>query len=199
MMPSIPFRRPPKLIAVSSTLIAAACVSFAIGAGSVDVPSQRERLRMAAEPKGVQELLAVQKSMVTARGKPNEQATREVVVTGQIGGMPNIWPQEHPAFPWYEKQASFFLVDNKIAGQFASHAKHHGGNHNCAFCQSLAVKNAHAIAVVNFVDENGEIIRVDTRELLGLKENQKIVVRGKARLLGGAMLVIDADGVFTRR
>ena len=52
---------------------------------------------------------------------------------------------------------------------------------------------------MNFVDEKGEIIRIDARELLGLKENQTVVVRGKAKLLGGAMLVIDADGVYTKR
>src|SRR6185503_12273009 len=98
--------------------------------------------------------------------------TRDVVITGQVGGMPNLWPDQHPAFPWYEKQASLFLVDTKVAAQFATHAKNHGGNnHNCAFCQALAAKNAHAIAVVNFVDEKGDIIRVDSRELLGLKEN----------------------------
>ena len=107
-----------------------------------------------------------------------------MTVVGQIGGMPNVWPDLHPNFPWYEKQASFFVVDKKIASMFAEHAKHHGGNSsNCAFCQSLAAKNAHAVAVVNLVDENGEIIRLDARELLGLKENQTVVIRGKARLL----------------
>ena len=48
------------------------------------------------------------------------------------------------------------------------------------------------------MDERGEIIRLDAPELLGLKENQAVVIRGKARLLGGSMLVIDADGVYTR-
>jgi hypothetical protein len=137
--------------------------------------------------------------MATEASKPNTAPTREVVLSGQIGGMPNLWPEQHPKFPWYEKQASFFFVDSKIASQFATHAKQHGGNsHNCAFCQALAAKNAHAIAVVNFVDEKGDIIRVDSRELLGLKENQTITIRGKARLLGGSMLVIDADGIYAR-
>ena len=33
------------------------------------------------------------------------------------------------------------------------------------------------------------------RELLDLKENSTVVVRGKAKLLGGRLLVIDADGI----
>jgi hypothetical protein len=109
--------------------------------------------------------------------------------------MPNVWTDTHPDFPWYAGQASFFLVDKKIAAQFAAHAKQHGGNHNCAFCQSLAAKNAHAAAVVNLVDDQGEILRIDSRELLGLKENQTVVVRGTAKLLGGRLLVIDATGI----
>jgi hypothetical protein len=172
--------------------------SLSWAAGGLDASGHRERLRMADEPKGALQVLAVQRAFVAAPSQLNAPAMRDVVVCGQIGGMPNVWPEQHPTFPWYEGQASFFLVDSKIAAQFASHAKHHGGNHNCAFCQSLAAKNAHAIAVVNLVDERGEIIRLDTRELLGLKENQVVTVRGKARLLGGSMLVIDADGVYAR-
>jgi hypothetical protein len=171
--------------------------SLGLAAGGVDARSHRSRLILSEQPKEAEQVLAVQKSMVAELGKPSTPETREVVITGQIGGMPNIWPDMHPAFPWYEKQASFFLTDSKVAGQFAAHAKQHGGkHHNCAFCQALAVKNAHAIAVVNMVDEKGEIIRMDSRELLGLKENQTITIRGKARILGGSMLVVDAEGVF---
>jgi hypothetical protein len=82
------------------------------------------------------------------------------------------------------------------SAQFASHAKKHGGNHSCAFCQSLAAKNAHAAAIVNLVDQQGEIMRIDSRELLGLKENQTVAVRGTAKLLGGRLLVIDATGIY---
>jgi hypothetical protein len=193
--------RPRRVFAVCAiAAIAAASASLGLAAGSVDVKSQRSRLAIGEEPKNSEQVLTVQKSMVADASKPNAPQKRDVVITGQIGGMPNLWPDQHPKFPWYEKQASLFLVDSKIAAQFATHAKNHGGNHhNCAFCQALAAKNAHAIAVVNFVDEKGDIIRVNPRELLDLKENQTITIRGKARLLGGSMLVIDADGVFTRR
>ena len=113
--------------------------------------------------------------------------------------MPNVWPETHPDFPWYKGQASFFLVDSKIASQFATHAKKHSGNHNCSFCQSLARKNAGAIAVVNLTDEQGETLRIDSRELLDLDEGTTVAVRGKAKLLGGRLLVIDADGIHLPR
>jgi hypothetical protein len=180
--------------------IAAASATIALAVASVDVKSQRSRLTIGEEPKKTEQVLTVQKSMVADASKPNAAQKRDVVISGQIGGMPNLWPDQHPKFPWYEKQASLFLVDSKIAAQFAAHAKSHGGNHhNCAFCKALAAKNAHAIAVVNFVDEKGDIIRVNSQELLGLKENQTVTIRGKARLLGGSMLVIDADGVYSPR
>jgi hypothetical protein len=180
--------------------IAAASATIGLAAGSVDVKSQRSRLTIGEEPKNTEQVLTVQKAMAADASKPNAPQKRDVVITGQIGGMPNLWPDQHPKFPWYEKQASLFLVDTKIAAQFAAHAKSHGGNHhNCAFCKALAAKNAHAIAVVNFVDDKGNIIRVNSQELLGLKENQTVTIRGKARLLGGSMLVIDADGVYSPR
>jgi len=192
------FRRLRSLLIGIALLGMAAATSLSVAAGAADAARQQQRLRLADEPKDAQQVLAVQKAFIAAKGRKDAPQTRDVVITGQVGGMPNVWPQLHPKFPWYEGQASFFLVDSKIAAQFANHAKQHGGsNHNCAFCQSLAEKNAHAIAVVNFVDEKGEIIRTDARELLGLKENQTVVIRGKARLLGGAMVVVDADGFYT--
>jgi hypothetical protein len=182
-----------------ATLAIAITASLALAAGSVDVASHRSRLTISQEPKDAQQILSVQKTMAAAQTKANPTESRDVTVVGQIGGMPNVWPDLHPTFPWYAGQASFFVVDKKVAAMFAEHAKNHGGStSNCSFCQSLAAKNANAIAVVNLVDERGEIIRMDTRELLGLKDNQTVVIHGKARLLGGSMLVIDADGVYTR-
>jgi hypothetical protein len=198
MNPAAAFRRLRSLIVGATLLGVAVIAGLSVASGGPDVTRLQQQLRLSEEPKDVQQVLAVQKSFVAGRSKPNAETTRGVVISGQIGGMSNLWPEQHPKFPWYEGQASFFLVDSKIASQFAAHAKHHGAGHNCAFCQALAEKNATAIAVVNFVDEKGEIIRTDARELLGLKENQTVIVRGKAKLLGGAMLVIDADGVYTK-
>jgi hypothetical protein len=161
-----------------------------------EIGAHYARLKLAETPKDAEGVLAVQKQLVAAKKQAAAAPSQEVVVTGQIGGMPNVWPETHPDFPWYKGQASFFLVDSKVAAQFATHAKQHGGNHNCSFCQSLARKNASAIAVVNLTDEEGKTLRIDSRELLGLKENATVVVRGKAKLLSGRLLVIDADGIY---
>lgn len=167
----------------------------ALSANRAEMAGHRARLRLAELPKERQEVLVVQQQLVADKKRPDAPKSRSVVLVGRIGGMPNVWPDSHPDFPWYGGQASFFLVDSKIAAQFASHAKAHGGE-DCAFCRQLAERNAHAIAVVNLVDPQGKIIKIDARELLGLKEGQTVVIRGRARLLAGTMLVVDADGVY---
>lgn len=181
-------------------VLALVSISVCLAAGSIDIEVHRARLQLAETPKDTEGVLAVQKRLVAAKKQaaaaPSEA---EVVVAGQIGGMPNVWPETHPDFPWYKGQASFFLVDSKIAAQFATHAKNHGGNHTCSFCQGLARKNANAIAVVNLTDEQGKTLRIDTRELMDLKEHTTVVVRGKAKLLSGRLLVIDADGIHVPR
>jgi hypothetical protein len=180
---------------VAGLALVLAPASLGLAAGTAEHASQRTRLQLVQMPEHPQQVLAVQKQLAAAKRNATAPQSIDVAVVGQIGGMPNIWPDTHPDFPWYAGQASFFLVDRKIAAQFAAHAKQHGGNHNCAFCQSWAAKHAHAAAVVNLVDERGEILRIDSRELLALQENQTVVVRGKAKLLGGRMLVIDATGI----
>ena len=180
-------------------ILALISVSACLAAGTGDIEAQRVRLRLAEPPKDAAGVLAVQKQLVAAKRQAEAAPSQEVVVEGQIGGMPNVWPETHPDFPWYKGQASFFLVDSKVAAQFATHAKKHGGNHSCSFCQSLARKNASAIAVVNLMDDQGKTLRIDSRELLNLQENATVVVRGKAKLLGGRLLVIDADGIHVPR
>jgi len=179
-------------------MVTVACCPLCVAAGTAELTAQRARLRMAELPKAAEHVLAVQNRFVASKKNPSAPKSREVVVVGQIGGMPNIWPETHPDFPWYDGQASFFLVDTKVAEKFAAHTKHHGGQ-ACAFCRQLAAKNANAIAVVNLVDERGEILRTDARNLLDCKEGQIVVLRGRAKLLAGAMLVIDADGVHVPR
>jgi hypothetical protein len=181
------------MLAVWGLVLGGAAVAWAVS--GPELAGHRARLQLAELPREQQDVLAIQQQFAAERGRPEAPKTRDVVLVGQIGGMPNVWPETHPHFPWYAGQASFFLVDSKVAEQFAAHAKAHGGE-ECAFCRQLAARNAHAAAVVNLVDPEGQILKIDARELLGLKERQTVVVRGKARLLAGTLLIVDADGVY---
>lgn len=172
--------------------------SYVLGAGLAPrAAAQRDRLLLAAEPAGAVDVLAARAQAARAQAAtPNRDENDMVVVVGRIGAIPNPWPDAHPDYPWYPAQASLFLVDRDTARQFAPHMKKHGKQSNCAFCRRLAEKNAHAIAVVNFVDDAGNILPTDARALLDLRDGQEIVVRGRAELLGGTMLVLHADGVY---
>jgi hypothetical protein len=183
------------VVRLVAAVLALASMNDCLATGNSEIAAHQARLQIAEAPTDPQGVLAVQKELLAAKRQAAMPSSRDCVVIGQIGGMPNVWPETHPDFPWYRGQASFFLVDSKIAAQFASHAKKHGANHNCSFCQSLARKNASAIAVVNLTDEQGKTLRIDSRELLGLKENSTVVVRGKAKLMSGRLLVIEADGI----
>jgi hypothetical protein len=178
-----------------------AVVSAAIGAASApagegpNIAATRAQLELSDAPDRAMNVLAVVNELKT---RPSDRPAKPARVTmvGQIGGMPNLWPDTHPDFPWFAGQASFFLVDSKVAAQFADHARNHGGSHQCTFCKSLAAKNAQAVAVVSLIDEQGKVLRIDSRQLLGLREGQTVTVCGKAELLGGTVLVVHADGIY---
>jgi hypothetical protein len=182
--------------ALANGLVAA--LGAAMAAAPALLTAERERLILAQPPENPQSVLAIQKKFVAEKNRPDLPKERDVVVIGQVGGMPNVWPDTHPNFPFYPRQASFFLVDAKIAAQFAQHARQHGGAENCVFCRQLAAKNVNAIAIVNLVGADGKIVEIDSRELANLKENQSVTLRGKARLIAGNLLVIDADGIYVK-
>jgi hypothetical protein len=180
-----------------TALLATSIASVCDAAERANVADERARLVLSEPPKeDSAEVLTVFKQLAAEKNRPGGQKTIDVVVVGQIGGMPNVWPDTHPNFPWYPGQASFFIVDNKVAKQFAQHAKHHGGQDNCTFCQQLAAKNVNAIAVVNLVNAEGQTLPIDVRKVVDLKEKQTVTLRGKAKLLAGSLLQIDADGIY---
>ena len=56
-----------------------------------------------------------------------------------------------------------------------------------------------ATALVKVIDESGELVAVDTRELLGVKELQTVIVQGKAQRDEAGNLTILATGMYVRR
>ena len=70
----------------------------------------------------------------------------------------------------------------------------HADGHDCHFCQSRAQD---AQAIVQFVGKDGKPLPVDARELLEIKENDLVVVKGTASVKAG-MLIVDGEGIFVR-
>ena len=102
----------------------------------------------------------------------------DVILVGRIGGATK---------PWVEGRAAFAVVDAAIE-------MCEGGV--CACCKD---KVCNATALVKVVDEHGRLFKIDARELLNVKENELVVVSGKAKRDDAGNLTILASRVYVRR
>ena len=75
----------------------------------------------------------------------------------------------------------------------------HAPGEECAFCAAHAADNTSLLAMVRFMDEDGNVLRIDVRELFDLEAKETVVVVGTAQVVEGGMLVVDATGLYIRR
>ena len=129
--------------------------------------------RLASEPAGALDVKAAR----TSAGDGED-----VAVVGRIGGDEK---------PWVEGVAAFTIVDLSLKPCADG----------CAtpwdYCCDLD-KLPEAKAMVKVVDSEGKTAAADSRQLLGVKEMQTVVVHGKAKRDEVGNLTILADGVFVR-
>lgn len=126
-------------------------------------------------------------------------AEMDVVLVGTVGGVANPSVQSYPEFPFAERKAIFFLADPAAVGEFEEHAHKHAPGEECAFCAAHAADHITSLALVHFKGEDGKPLAVDARELFGLKDQDTVVVRGKAKMTPTGMLEVDATGLYVRR
>ena len=175
-----------KKIFILSSCVVTIGVLFAIGCGTSRSVSKEE-----SEPQmdGSGYLLAG-----LPEGALDVKAAREVVedqeavvIVGRIGGAVN---------PWVDKRAAFQIVDSSLPA--CSDCKD-GEACSCKtpwdYCCETD-KLPTAMALVQFTDSNGKVIRHDARDLFDLTELQTVVVRGVAKRDDAGNLTIMADGLF---
>ena len=160
--------------------IAASLVGSLAGCGAADsrIAAERKRLVLAEEPQGATSIADARKNLIV---RP------EVTLVGLIGGA----DQE----PFEKGQASFVLSEAPADGH------HHGAGHdadNCPFCRHRAKEVP--LALVQMVDEHGEILKTDAPTLLGLAAGQMVVVRGRGQWNDKLeLLVVKAGGIHIRK
>jgi hypothetical protein len=110
-----------------------------------------------------------------------------LVVVGRIGGTTS---------PWVEGRAAFTLLDASIL--LVAEGAECGEGELCSG-DCCAAERAHATMLVKITDLGGRVLAVDARRLLGLAENDMVVVRGKASKDDSGNVALIADGVFVRR
>jgi hypothetical protein len=163
-------------------LLFAAFLSFIVGCGgnssspTAGSPSpEGTAYKLAEEPGGV---LGVHDAR--EESKDDEQ----IAVVGRIGGDAN---------PWVEGQAAFLIVDPSMQPCKADEGCPTPWDYCCDADQLAENK-----AMVKVVDASGKTVATDARKLLGLKELQTVVVRGRAKRDEAGNLTVLAEGVFVR-
>jgi len=149
--------------------------SRAAGSGSAVDGS---KFLLSEEPSGAEDVIAVRNSA---------EDGDDVLVVGRIGGSEN---------PWTEGRAAFSVVDGSLK------ACSDIPGDKCAtpwdYCCATD-KLPTAAALVKVVDENGELVKADARELLNVKELSTVVVRGKAQRDDAGNLTVLASGVYIKQ
>lgn len=175
------------------TLLAVGCFEDGASTAGVDVAAAQKQFVLAAEPADPQTVLDL-------REQEGGFSEGDVVLVGQVGGMPNPWQDEEANFPWREGQASFFIVDPSTVAEFSGHSHAAGDDHaDCVFCQSKAAKSVDSIAGVSFFGADGQPLAVDARKLFDVKENDIVVIKGHAQKLSGDLIVVTATGIYVRK
>jgi hypothetical protein len=148
-----------------------------------------EKYRLASEPTAAQ-------SIVEARGALEGQSSaQDVVLVGRIDGL------SQPT--WDPQRAAFMLADLSLKAKADSGDEAHDETpkhdaENCPFCKAKTKKELAGLAMVEVVDEQGTVPKVDARELLGLKDGQVVVVRGQGQVDDLGNMVVRASGLFVR-
>ncbi len=170
-------------------LLAVALAAAGCGSTAQDprVPTWRSQIVLDSEPEGAVSVLDLRESL-TAEGAARKADS--VTLVGQIGGVTN---------PWGRGEAAFVVAEPSMLVEGDGHA--HSPDHDaasCPFCSKHA-NPTESLAMVKFVDQAGQVLPIDARELLGVQAAQTVVVRGQAELDALGNLLISAHSLYIRK
>ena len=133
---------------------------------------------LSEEPSGAEGVIKVREA------SKNEE---DVVIVGRIGGSEN---------PWNEGRAAFSIVDNSL--QACSDIPGDECETPWDYCCATD-KLPTSTVLVKVVDENGDLVKADARQLLKVQELSTVVVKGKAQRDDAGNLTVLASGVYVRK
>lgn len=150
----------------------------AAGAGNPMASTSNLKYVLMAEPPGAQNIVNLRKS-----AKDGE----DVVVVGRIGGSEQ---------PWVEGRAAFSIVDLSLkpCNEKDDDACKTPWDYCCDTDQLPK-----SMVAIKFVESDGKTVGADARQLLGVKELQTVVVKGKAKRDEAGNLTVLGEGLFIRR
>lgn len=177
-----------------TTIIASAFwVTVALISGCGDAPAVQSRTAASeTQIDGARYMLAEEPDdaigVIEARQSASDGAPLTVV--GRIGGTSS---------PWVDGRAAFTMLDASLV--LVAEGTDAGDAEDGQFCTGdcCASERAHATMLVKILGDNGRVLEVDSRDLLGIAENDMVVVSGKAKKDKNGNVTLVADAVFVRR
>lgn len=171
-----------KQVSLAACLLAAGCGASATAPQAATAPAagpsaEGKAYLLASEPADAKPIVET---------KANAKSGEEVVVVGRIGGGVN---------PWVEGRAAFSLVDLslKACSDIPGDACPTPWDYCCQTDQL-----GKARTLVKLVGADGKPLASDARQLLGVKELQTLIVKGKAQRDDDGNLTVLASGIFLR-
>ena len=138
---------------------------------------------------GAQFLLGDEPAGATEVVKAREDVSDgdDIVIVGRIGGSRN---------PWIDGRAAFSIVDGslKACRDIPGDTCEKPWDYCCA-TDELSTSTA----LVKVVDDDGEVIKADAKQLLDVQELSTVVVKGKAKRDDAGNLTVLADSVFVKQ
>ena len=150
--------------------------------GSNAKPAAGAKILLESEPSDAAGVIELKSSMITGIAPTDGQ----VAIVGRV-----VSGQD-----WETDQASFLVRDLQADSDHA-HAHGDGDHSECAFCQAKE-KETGAMALVQVVDDEGSLIGMDARKLLGLQEGQAVVAQGSGTIDEDGTLLFAASKIFIR-
>jgi hypothetical protein len=110
----------------------------------------------------------------------------DIVIVGRIGGRIN---------PWIEGRAAFSIVDSslKACTDIPGDTCPTPWDYCCEGNLSTGS------ALVKFIDNDGQLVKANAQELLGVKELSTVVVQGKAKRDEAGNLTVLANGIYVKK
>lgn len=176
-----------KSLALTLFAIAPA-LSALVGCGTAPATEARTS-RVAAKVDGTQFLLSEEPdgAVGVIAARESAQDGEPLVLVGRIGGTAN---------PWIEGRAAFTLLDASmtVVAEGEDTAEGQICTGDCCATERLACTN-----LVKIIDAKGQVVQVDCRELLGLKESDMVVIQGTAKKDNTGNFSMLANRLYIRR
>jgi hypothetical protein len=173
---------------VLPVLVSATAIALCTGCGTSPSSSSTpyvtaanvdaSQYKLIDEPEGAVGVISARQSAVD--GAP-------LVLVGRIGGSAN---------PWIDGRAAFMLLDASMS--ILAEGEDSGEGELCAG-DCCVTERLNCTTLVKVVDDQGQLVPVDSRKLLGLKESDMLVVQGTAQKDKSGNFVMLAKGVYVRK